>query len=148
MQPTLNNPSGPVVPLPVMAVADVQDSLLVAMHDLHRLEGLLNHAAENLLARFDAAMEQLALMDVESSEPLRQVRDTLRSAVTELQFHDMSTQLIGHTHKILQGCASRLACEAMGNDEGEVDAPYEQQMPERPNPVTQSEMDAGSVELF
>ena len=148
MQPTLNTPSEPVVPLPVMAVADVQDSLLVAMHDLHRLEGLLNHAAENLLARFDAAMDQLALMDVDSSEPLRQVRDTLRSAVTELQFHDMSTQLIVHTNKILQGCASRLACEAMSKDDGEVDAPYEQQMPERPNPVTQSEMDAGSVELF
>ena len=46
MQPTLNNPSGPVVPLPVMAVADVQDSLLVAMHDLR------NNAVLHCVSRF------------------------------------------------------------------------------------------------
>jgi hypothetical protein len=36
----------------------------------------------------------------------------------------------------------------MGVEEGEDAAPLEGVAPERPNPVTQSEMDAGSVELF
>ena len=51
MQSTLNTPDGPAVQVPVMVAAELQDSLLMAMHDLHRLEGLLNHATENLLAR-------------------------------------------------------------------------------------------------
>ena len=148
MQPTLDNPSGPAVQLPVMAVAEVQDSLLVVMHDLHRLEGLLNHAADNLLDRFGTANQSLAELGSESSEQIDRVREALRAAVTELQFHDMATQLIIHTTKILQGCAFRLASESMGQDEGEEAAPYADQMPERPNPVTQSEMDAGSIDLF
>ena len=98
--------------------------------------------------RFGVANQGLLGLDVESSESIRQVRDALKSAVTELQFHDMATQLITHTTKILQGCAFRLASESMGNDEGEEAAPYADQMPERPNPVTQSEMDAGSIDLF
>jgi len=43
----------------------------------------------------------------------------LRAAVTELQFQDMASQLIGHTSKILQGCAYRLASESMGSEDGE-----------------------------
>ena len=42
----------------------------------------------------------------------------------------------------------RLAAEVMGSEEGEESAPLEGMAPERPNPVTQSEMAAGSVELF
>ena len=72
----------------------------------------------------------------------------LRSAVTELQFQDMASQLIWHTTKVLQGCAFRLASEAMGHEEGEEAAPFAEMAPDRPNPVTQSEMDAGSVDLF
>ena len=72
----------------------------------------------------------------------------LRSAVTELQFQDMASQLIWHTTKVLQGCAFRLASEAMGNEDGEEAAPFAEMAPDRPNPVTQSEMDAGSVDLF
>lgn len=148
MQPTTENTGGPAVQMPVMAVAEVQDSLLVVMHDLHRLEGLLNHAADNLLDRFGTANQSLAELDANSSEAIARVRDALKSAVTELQFHDMATQLITHTTKILQGCAFRLASESMGHEEGEEEAPFAEHMPERPNPVTQSEMDAGSVDLF
>jgi tRNA (Thr-GGU) A37 N-methylase len=36
----------------------------------------------------------------------------------------------------------------MGNEEGEEAAPFAEMGPDRPNPVTQSEMDAGSVDLF
>jgi len=36
----------PAVQLPVMLVAEVQDSLLVVVHDLARLDGLLAHTME------------------------------------------------------------------------------------------------------
>ena len=148
MQSTLNTPDGPAVQVPVMVAAELQDSLLMAMHDLHRLEGLLNHATENLLARFGEANASLTDELIGASAELADLRTALRSAVTELQFHDMATQLIIHTTKVLQGCAFRLAAETMGQEEGEDAAPLEGVVPERPNPVTQSEMEAGSIELF
>lgn len=148
MQSTLNTPDGPAVQVPVMVAAELQDSLLMAMHDLHRLEGLLNHATENLLARFGEANASLTDELIGASAELVDLRTALRSAVTELQFHDMATQLIIHTTKVLQGCAFRLAAETMGQEEGEDAAPLEGVVPDRPNPVTQSEMEAGSIELF
>ena len=148
MQSTLNTPDGPAVQVPVMVAAELQDSLLMAMHDLHRLEGLLNHATENLLARFGEANASLTDELIGASAELADLRTALRSAVTELQFHDMATQLIIHTNKVLQGCAFRLAAETMGQEEGEDAAPLEGVVPDRPNPVTQSEMEAGSIELF
>lgn len=137
----------PTVALPVMLVAEVQDSLLVVVHDLNRLDGLLTHAMENLMQRFTAASEDLADPAMEAVKELDGVRMALRAAVTELQFQDMASQLIGHTSKILQGCAYRLASEAMGREDGEA-VPFVEDVPERPNPVTQDEMQAGSVELF
>lgn len=137
----------PTVELPVMLVAEVQDSLLVVVHDLNRLDGLLTHAMENLMQRFTAASEDLANPALEAVKELDGVRTALRAAVTELQFQDMASQLIGHTSKILQGCAYRLASEAMGREDGEA-VPFVEDVPERPNPVTQDEMQAGSVELF
>lgn len=148
MQSTLNTPDGPAVQVPVMVAAELQDSLLMAMHDLHRLEGLLNHATENLLGRFGEANASLTDELIGASAELADLRTALRSAVTELQFHDMATQLIIHTTKVLQGCAFRLAAETMGQEEGEDAAPLEGVVPDRPNPVTQSEMEAGSIELF
>ena len=85
---------------------------------------------------------------VGTSPELLAARAALRKAVTELQFHDMASQLIWHTTKVLQGCAFRLASEAMGQEEGEEAVSFTEIMPERPNPVTQSEMDAGSIDLF
>ena len=139
---------GPAVQLPVMVVAELQDSLMVVMHDLSRLEGLLSHTMDNLMLRFDAANKELSHASLTDLPALDEVRSTLRSAVTELQFQDMASQLIVHTTKVLQGCAFRLASESMGQDEGEEAAPFVEMAPERPNPVTQSEMDAGSIELF
>jgi len=52
--------SAPTVALPVMMVAEVQDSLLVVVHDLNRLDGLLAHAMENLMQRFTAASTNLS----------------------------------------------------------------------------------------
>ncbi|HSV54782.1 MAG TPA: hypothetical protein VLJ57_21850 [Burkholderiaceae bacterium] len=148
MQATPTTSSGPAVQMPVMVAAELQDSLLVVMHDLHRLEGLLNHAADNLLERFSSASAVLSDANLQDPQALAEVRSALQSAVTELQFQDMASQLIWHTTKILQGCAFRLASETMGHEEDEEAAPFAEMVPDRPNPVTQSEMDAGSIELF
>ena len=148
MQSTLVKNSGPGVLVPVMVAADLQDSLMVVMHDLHRLEGLLSHAADNLLESFGQANDALNNSIVCESAEVIHAQVALRRAVTELQFQDMASQLIFHTTKVLQGCAFRLAEETMGHEEGEEAAPFTEIAPNRPNPVTQSEMDAGSIELF
>jgi hypothetical protein len=147
MESTLTTSVAPSVQMPVMLVAEVQDSLLVVVHDLTRLDGLLAHAMENLMERFTSASASLADPSLIQSEDIDNVRSTLRAAVTELQFQDMASQLIAHTSKILQGCAYRLAAESMGSEDGEA-VPFVEEVPERPNPVTQDEMDAGSIELF
>ncbi|WP_223913107.1 hypothetical protein [Rhodoferax lithotrophicus] len=130
-----------------MLVAEVQDSLLVVVHDLNRLDGLLAHTMENLMLRFTAASANLSDPALVAVKELEGVRTALHAAVTELQFQDMASQLIGHTSKILQGCAYRLASDAMGYEDGEA-VPFVEDVPERPNPVTQDEMQAGSIELF
>lgn len=137
----------PSVSLPVHLVADLQDSLLMAMTDLQRLEGLLDHATSNLLERFGSVNQALGSLAEQPGDELAPIRQSLHQAVTELQFHDMATQLIVHTGKVLQGCAWRLAEEAMEPEEDEIPMCMDP-MPERPSPVTQSEMDAGSIELF
>ncbi len=147
MQSTSSTPAEPGVQLPVMLVAEVQDSLLVVVHDLTRLDGLLAHTMENLMERFTTASASLANPALTDTKELDDVRSSLRAAVTELQFQDMASQLINHTSKILQGCAYRLASESMGLEDGEA-LPFVEEVPERPNPVTQDEMDAGSIELF
>jgi hypothetical protein len=147
MRQSSSAPVAPAVQLPVMLVAELQDSLLVVVHDLSRLDGLLAHTMENLMERFTSASANLAAPALIEFKELDNVRSTLRAAVTELQFQDMASQLIGHTSKILQGCAYRLASESMGSEDGEA-VPFVDEVPERPNPVTQDEMDAGSVELF
>jgi len=137
----------PSVSLPVNLVADLQDSLLMAMTDLQRLEGLLDHATANLLERFSTANHALGHLAGRDNEDIVSIRHALHQAVTELQFHDMATQLIVHTGKVLQGCAWRLAEEAIEPEEGEVPLGVDP-MPDRPSPVTQGEMDAGSIDLF
>lgn len=148
MQPPQTPSAEPAVQVPVMVAAELQDSLLVVMRDLHRLEGLLNHATSNLLARFGEANVLLSDNAADDSPSVMAARAALRNAVTELQFHDMASQLIVHTTQVLQGCAFRLAAETMGREDEELEAPVVAMQPERPNPVTQSEMDAGSIELF
>ncbi|NWF47709.1 hypothetical protein F3K02_21000 [Hydrogenophaga sp. D2P1] len=138
----------PSVSLPVNLVADLQDSLLMAMTDLKRLEGLLDHATGNLLERFSTANHALGnLAAQKDTDDLLSIRHSLHQAVTELQFHDMATQLIVHTGKVLQGCAWKLADETMEPEEDEVPL-YIDPTPDRPSPVTQNEMDAGSIDLF
>jgi hypothetical protein len=138
----------PKVALSVAAVADLQDSLLVVMNDLQRLGGLLDHATENLMDRFSSANQALSSIGADGPAELPTVRNALQLAVTELQFHDMASQLLIHTDKILKACAYKLAEEAMGLDDSEDRESGIEVSPPKPNPVTQSEMDAGSIELF
>jgi hypothetical protein len=144
LQPTFSTPT---VSLPVMLVAEVQDSLLVVVHDLKRLDGLLTHTMENLMQRFTAASADLSDPALVAMQELEGVRAGLHAALTELQFQDMASQLIVHTSKILQGCAYRLASDSMGPEDGDA-VPFVEDVPDRPNPVTQDEMEAGSIELF
>ena len=135
----------------LLAAADLQDNLMTATHDLDRLQSLLSHACDELMSGFHGAAQRLRdyVDDCAQSrlapELLADMMKHLGGAITALQFQDMASQLIAHTHTRLRNCADRIASEAMGDDEGEavVEAP-----PLRPNPVTQDEMDAGSVELF
>jgi hypothetical protein len=137
----------PSIAVPIHLLADVQDALVMASTDLKRLEGLLDHATSNLLERFGSANQALSQVVAADSAALQSIRRDLHQAVTELQFHDMATQLILHTDKVLQGCAWKLADSTMAPEEGEMAVELDQ-IPERPSPVTQSEMDAGSIDLF
>lgn len=138
-------------PLPLLLAADLQDHLMTAGNDLDRLQRLLADSCDALMARFHGALEGLGLLET-AADPqdrearLRDMRRQLAEAVTALQFQDLASQLIAHTHQRLRNCADQLARDAFGPDtDGEaVVAPA----PLRPNPVTQDEMDAGSVELF
>lgn len=137
----------------VLAATELQDHLLVANNDLERLQRLLDDASQALMHHFTFASDHMdaALVHLEATqagEPptIREARQTLASAITALQFQDMATQLIAHTTKRLRNCADRLARDAMGDDED--GAALVEDAPLRPNPVTQDEMDAGSIELF
>ena len=140
-------------PLPLLVAADLQDSLMVASNDLDRLQRLLSDATETLMGHFYGASQQINhLSRLASQHPelperdLHQAMGHLSGAVTTLQFQDMAAQLIAHTHRRLRHCADRLARDVMGDDED--GAAVIEDAPLRPNPVTQDEMDAGSIELF
>jgi hypothetical protein len=139
----------PSIPLPV--AADIQDHLLAACTDLERLQVLLADACHVLMDSFSSASYQLDLKRRRNTERelrsvLEHVQTQLGSAVTALQFQDMASQLIEHTNLRLRNCADQLADTLFVDDE---EGPtIVTPAPMRPNPVTQSEMNVGSVELF
>jgi len=149
------NSHAPDVPhaptMPLVAAADLQDNLMTATNDLDRLQGLLTHACDELMQGFHGAAGEIQeLVDAAHDTPSQELFDSvirhLGGAITALQFQDMASQLIAHTNQRLRNCADRIARETMGDDdEGEA---VIEAAPLRPNPVTQDEMDAGSVELF
>jgi len=135
--------------LPLKAAADLQDHLLIASHDLERLQTLLSDACNALMESFygaSAHLQGLKEAQPEGHEAMEVALRHLGGAVTALQFQDMASQLIAHTSRRLRNCCDRLAAEAMGDDEE--GAAVVEDGPLRPNPVTQDEMDAGSIELF
>ena len=83
--------------------------------------------------------------DVDTPQ-LHKAMEHMAGAITAMQFQDMASQLVAHTTKRLRSCADRLASQTMADDED--GAAVIEEGPLRPNPVTQDEMDAGSIELF
>ena len=121
--------------------------LVVSMHpeEQYASQALMRHftyASEHM----DAALVHLQASQLIEPPTIREARLTLATAITALQFQDMATQLIAHTSHRLRNCADRLARDAMGDDEDGIG--LVEDTPLRPNPVTQDEMDAGSIELF
>lgn len=151
----MSDGDGPKVPdssLPLMVAADLQDHLMMVSHDLDRLKRLLVHSCETMLESFDSASQQLHCLRAAPDAPvgapqaLDAVLADLAKAVVALQFDDMASQLITHAHHRLQVCTDKLASATFADDEDGKGVIDEASM--RPNPVTQDEMDAGSVELF
>jgi hypothetical protein len=148
-----SEPAPAAAGLPLHAAADLQDDLMVASNDLDRLQRLLGDACESLLGHFYGAAGELrhllhgaALHPDVDTRPLHSAMQHLAGAITAMQFQDMASQLVDHTTRRLRNCVDRLARDAFADDEdGEA---VVQAAPLRPNPVTQDEMDAGSVELF
>ena len=138
---------------PLLAAAELQDHLMTVTHDLERLQRLLDDAGEALSLHFYSASNHVtSLLKREDGLPassravLGSVVEDIANAITALQFQDMATQLIAHTSQRLRNCADQLARDTFGDDEdGEAVVEI---APLRPNPVTQDEMDAGSIELF
>ena len=134
----------------LLLAAGLQDHLMTASNDLERLQRLLDDACLALMEGFHDSAGQLGTVIDQGHEitpHLHEVRQTLFKAVTALQFQDMATQLIAHTNKRLRNCADQIARDALGDDDPDGAAVVEEG-PLKPNPVTQDEMDAGSVELF
>lgn len=144
---------GAAPPLDALTATDLQDHLMMASNDLDRLQRLLNDTSDTLLGHFygatghlERALRTLSHLPASDHRHLHQAMEHLAAAITGMQFQDMASQLLNHTTQRLRGCADRLAYSAMGDDEE--GAAVVQDLPMRPNPVTQDEMDAGSVELF
>jgi hypothetical protein len=127
----------------LFANAELQDDLLIALNDLERLQGLLDDSHAALQGGFFGLVELLNQRAGHGDDTQRHVA----GAVKALQFQDMATQLIAHTKARLRHRADHLALTAFGADD-EGAEPVVAPPPQRPNPVTQAEMDTGFVELF
>jgi hypothetical protein len=145
-------PPGPGLPL--LVAADLQDDLMVTSNDMDRLQRLLSDACDSLLTHFYGATGELKQLlhrasqhpELQSDE-LHRAMEHLAGAITAMQFQDMASQLVNHSTRRLRNCADRIARDTMGDDDDEGTTLVEE-APLRPNPVTQDEMDAGSIELF
>jgi hypothetical protein len=138
-------------PMPLLLAAELQDHLMTVTNDLERLQRLLDDAGEALSAHFySASNEVMSMLSTtnggDGSTGLKNVMQDIAGAITALQFQDMATQLIAHTSQRLRNCADQLARDTFGDDEE--GAAVVEIAPLKPNPVTQDEMDAGSIELF
>lgn len=153
MAPEMSDGADTAPSFTLLAAAEVQDHLMTVTNDLDRLLRLLEDAGETLSTHFFAASAKLqdmaALLENGKSlgpGSLGDVLNHVAQAIIALQFQDMSTQLITHTSQRLRACADIMARDTFGDDEDGAAAVVE--APLRPNPVTQDEVDAGSVELF
>ena len=107
--------------------------------DLERLKTLVNDAAGRLMGSFNEFVE-LEQQTVRNSEQRQRIESAIGTAVTALQFQDMATQLTGHAQRrlaALESCLRTMYGEGVGAG-----------LFEHSQPVRQSEMSAGSIDLF
>lgn len=98
-------------PLPA---AELIEHLVVATHDLDRLQRLLDDAGQALSTHFQAAATQMkqlrravaARPDMDL-RPLEVAMDHLSAAITSLQFRDLATQILEQAGGRLRDCAER-----------------------------------------
>lgn len=145
--PTTDDASRPAAGgLALFAAIALQDQLNMVGCDLERLQRLLGDACDTLLASFRGAHAALSAGDT-AAPGVSLALEHLGAAVVALQFQDIASQLLAHSQRRLRAGADRLAREALPDDDSDCPGVIEEAQP-RPNPVTQDEMDAGSVELF
>ena len=118
----------------------MQDELVTADTELERLERLLADAVGQLAGHFGRARG--LCVDGTRGET-GALAGELESAMVALQFQDMASQLIAHARRRIAAVADGLAQQIDGTEPG-----YAPQWVERPCPVAQRAIDAGSVELF
>ena len=135
-------------PIGLLMAVDLQDHLMTAAHDLERLQTLLDDSHQAMQSGFFGVLELLEREPAAQGSPVTSPGASTHVAliVKALQFQDMASQLIAHTNRRLRNCTDRLARDAFAGDP-DGDAIVED-LPIRPNPVTQSEMDTGFIELF
>ena len=143
--PASDNPA-----MPLEMAAELQDHLLTTTCELDRRQALLDDSCRTLQDAFlgvAGLLQDLTAAGRMEAAAEAELRARLLPAVAALQFQDLATQLIGHTDRRLRHCADRVAsaafADAVGQGEGVV-----AEAPPRPNPVAQSAMQAGTVELF
>jgi hypothetical protein len=108
--------------------------------DLDRLKALIADAGDRLMSSFNQVGELAPTLARDDAER-RRLNTAVGNAVTALQFQDMATQLTQHAQRrlsALQDCLAQLSAE--GADELSATA--------RLQPVRQSAMGAGSIDLF
>jgi len=107
--------------------------------DLERLKTLFSDAGERLMSSFNQ-FASLEAAIARSPEDRARIASAIGSAVVALQFQDMATQLTGHAQRRLSALQECLHALARAPEEARLDSP--------PQPVRQSGMSAGTVDLF
>jgi len=108
--------------------------------DLERLKTLIADAGDKLLESFNEVSARVPKMPLSDAERTKLMM-AVTSAVTALQFQDMATQLTGHAQRrlnVLQDCLKTLTHQA----------PDPLLVDTRMQPVRQSAVGAGSIDLF
>lgn len=120
-----------------------------AKEELERLCGLIDDAAAQLMASFDAI--QAFTKQPHIGELDAKVGEAIGSAVSALQFQDMATQLVGHVVKrmvLLEKIAEPLGRLSMASVEELKQAVDSAGCGHRLGPVEQVSMMGGEVDLF
>jgi chemotaxis regulatin CheY-phosphate phosphatase CheZ len=128
-----------------LSMVALQDELLIATTDLGRLRDLLDHAVTHLINQFAIASAETQLLQAEAPATATRIAAALTSAQIALQFQDLSTQLVTHVMARMNSVSDALAIRALPDEDNNHVTP---QFVERSCPVSQREMDAGTVELF